>query len=288
MNTPNTQSHRWIPTPDQYPTMTTQQLRDQFLVEGLFEPDAIHLQITDLDRAIAGGAMPVNTELKLPIPEQLRADYFCQRRELGIINIGGAGTVTVDETQHKLNNKECLYVGRGSKQVSFRSDAPSTPATPATPSKYYLVSYPAHTNYPTQKSTPADANVVELGSDKECNRRTIYQYIHEGGAQSCQLVMGYTQLHSGSCWNTMPCHTHNRRSELYFYFDIDPGHQVLHQMGLPEETRGLWLGNDHGVLSPPWSIHSGVGTSSYAFIWCMGGENQSFDDMDPVAITSLR
>jgi 4-deoxy-L-threo-5-hexosulose-uronate ketol-isomerase len=262
--------------------MSTDRLRSSFLVDGLFCADEICLVITDLDRAIVGGAIPLEQDLTLEVPDELRASYFCQRRELGIINLGGPGTVRVDGELIHLDESECLYVGLGSREITFQS------LDTANPAKFYLLSYPAHASHPTRKATLSEANVVDLGSDQECNRRTIYQYIHEEGIQSCQLVMGLTKLHSGSCWNTMPCHTHSRRSEVYFYFGIDPAHQVLHQMGLPQETRGLWISDQQAVLSPAWSIHCGVGTSAYSFIWGMGGENQSFDDMDAVPITDLR
>lgn len=262
--------------------MSTEGLRNSFLVDGLFRGGEICLMVTDLDRAIVGGASPLEQILSLETPDELRASYFCHRRELGMINIGGPGTVHVDDESIQLDESECLYVGLGSQQISFGS------LDVANPAKFYLLSYPAHASHPTRKATLAEANVVDLGSDQESNRRTIYQYIHEGGIQSCQLVMGLTKLHSGSCWNTMPCHTHGRRSEVYFYYGIDPAHQVLHQMGLPQETRGLWISDQQAVLSPAWSIHCGVGTNAYSFIWGMGGENQSFDDMDAVPIAALR
>ena len=275
-----TENQRWTPDRSQYSTMSTDRLRSSFLVDGLFRADEICLVITDLDRAIVGGAVPLERDLTLEVPDELRASHFCQRRELGIINFGGSGSVHVDGELFNLDESECLYVGLDSREISFRT------LDTANPAKFYLLSYPAHASHPTRKATLSEANVVDLGSDQQCNRRTIYQYIHEGGIQSCQLVMGLTKLHSGSCWNTMPCHTHSRRSEVYFYFD--PAHQVLHQMGLPQETRGLWISDERAVLSPAWSIHCGVGTSAYSFIWGMGGENQSFDDMDAVPITDLR
>lgn len=277
-----TETQRWTPDRGQYSTLSTDRLRSSFLVESLFLADEIGLVITDLDRVVVGGVVPRERSLKLEAPDELRVSHFCQRRELGIFNVGGSGSVHVDGESFELDESECLYVGLGRQEVSFQSSDLSNPA------KFYLLSYPAHASYPTQKATLTDANVVDLGSDQQCNRRTIYQYIHEGGIQSCQLVMGLTKIHSGCCWNTMPCHTHSRRSEVYFYFGIDTAHQVLHQMGLPQETRGLWISNEQAVLSPAWSIHCGVGTSAYSFIWGMGGENQSFDDMDAVTIADLR
>jgi 4-deoxy-L-threo-5-hexosulose-uronate ketol-isomerase len=258
-------------------------LREGFLLNELFAPGEIRLVVTDLDRAVAGAACPsAGTPLTLEAPAELRAEYFCQRRELGIINLGGNGVVTVDGETFHLAARECLYVGRGARDIQFANE------DAALPSAFYLVSYPAHAAHPTRKATDETTNRVELGSSAEANKRTIHQYIHEGGIASCQLVMGYTELAEGSVWNTMPPHTHLRRTEIYCYFDVPAGHAVLHAMGEPQNTRSLWIANREVALSPAWSIHCGAGTASYRFVWAMGGENQRFDDMDRVAISELR
>ena len=262
--------------------LDTAGLRANFLIPDLFVPGALELVYTDLDRAIVGGVVPTSAPLALPAGEQLRADFFCQRRELGILNLGAAGKVTVDGVVYSVNKLDCLYVGRGSKSVVFSSD------DAADPSAFYLVSYPAHTTYPTTLNTPAQANILQLGSKNDANERTLHQYIHENGIKSCQLVMGFTAMAPGSVWNTMPSHTHDRRTEVYCYFDVPAGHSVLHLLGEPTETRGLWVHNREVALSPSWSIHSGTGTNAYRFVWAMGGENQRFDDMDKLAITDLR
>ncbi len=263
---------------DSYPVLTTDELRDKFLIEELFVSDQITLVYTDLDRAIVGAAVPTNGPLELSAGDQLRADFFCQRRELGVINIGGAGTITVDGTAYDVGNRECLYIGRGSEKISFEGAG----------AQYYLLSYPAHADYPTTHAKIEDANKLELGSKEDANERHLYQYIHENGIQSCQLVMGFTVLQTGSVWNTMPPHTHDRRSEVYLYFDVAAGHQVAHFMGEPDETRVLWISEKQAALSPSWSVHCGSGTGAYSFIWGMGGENQRFDDMDGFPITDLR
>jgi len=259
-------------------TLSTEEMRKAFLVQDLFRADTITLRHIDLDRVVLGGAVPGRTALKLEAPETFRAEYFCERRELGILNFGGKGSVTVDGIEYSLEKCDCLYVGRGSKEISFSGEG----------SEFYLISYPAHASYPTTKATPADATRVELGTKEECNERAICQYIHENGIKSCQLVMGYTEFKPGSIWNTMPSHTHLRRSEVYCYFDVPAGHAVLHMMGEPTETRPLWVHDKQAILSPAWSIHSGVGTSAYRFVWAMGGENQAFTDMDKINISDLR
>ena len=271
-----------MPSPREAAVLDTDELRSTFLLEELFSAGEIRLVYTDLDRAIVGAAMPASEELELPNAAALKADFFCERRELGVLNLGGAGRVTVDGGCHELGLHECLYVGRGSREVAFASASSETPAA------FYLVSYPAHAAYPTVKGTRAAANRVELGSREEANERTIFQYIHEAGIKSCQLVMGFTEFKPGSVWNTMPCHTHDRRSEVYCYFDVPPAHRVLHMMGEPTQTRPLWVADRQVVLSPPWSIHCGAGTASYRFVWAMGGENQAFTDMDRVEIAELR
>ncbi len=260
--------------------MDTQQLRETYMITDLIAPAELRYRVTDLDRAIVGFACPDNNQLELQADASMRASYFCERRELGILNIGESGIVTVDGKEYQLSNRECLYIGRGAEEVIFKEDQGQKP-------QFYLVSYPAHTSYPTTKASHADANRVDLGSGKTANERTIFQYIHEGGIKSCQLVMGYTELAEGSVWNTMPAHTHDRRSEVYLYFDVPEGNMITHLMGEPEETRHLLVHDRQAVLSPPWSIHSGCGTSNYCFVWAMGGENQTFDDMDGIDVLDL-
>lgn len=273
---------RLMPSPREAAVLDTEELRASFLLEELFTAGEISLVYTDLDRAIVGSAIPTGETLVLNTDDALKADFFCQRREIGILNFGSPGTITVDGTAYQIGAHDCLYIGRGSREISFAS------ATAADPAVFYLVSYPAHAAHPTTHATRADANRVELGSNDECNERTIFQYIHENGIKSCQLVLGFTEFKPGSVWNTMPCHTHDRRSEVYCYFDVPAAHRVLHMMGQPQETRPLWVADRQVVLSPPWSIHTGCGTASYRFCWAMGGENQAFTDMDRVEIAELR
>jgi 4-deoxy-L-threo-5-hexosulose-uronate ketol-isomerase len=265
-----------------YEMMDTEELRDTFLMEELFQPGEIEFAYVDLDRTVVGSAVPTVEALKLETDEDLRADYFLERREMGVLNVGGAGSVVVDGTTFELAKLDCLYIGRGSKEVSFASAESDAPAN------FYMLSYPAHKEYPTAMVKFADLKPVELGSLETCNKRKIYKAIFKDGLQSCQLVMGFTLLELGSNWNTMPPHTHMRRSEVYFYFDIDPAHRVLHLMGPPEATSHLIVADKEVVVSPGWSIHAGVGTKNYAFCWGMGGENQAYDDMDPVTIADLR
>ena len=273
---------RLLPSPREAAVLNTNELRAAFLLEDMFVAGAISLTYTDMDRAIIGAAIPTTQPLALGNDDALKADFFCQRRELGILNLGAAGSIVVDDSTYQLNRHECLYIGRGSREVCFSS------ASEAEPAVFYLVSYPAHAVYPTLKASRAEANRVELGTSDEANERTIFQYIHEGGIRSCQLVMGFTEFKAGSVWNTMPCHTHARRSEVYCYFDVPPDQRVLHLMGEAQQTRPLWVAERQVVLSPPWSIHCGCGTASYRFVWAMGGENQAFTDMDRVAIADLR
>ncbi|MDH4444189.1 MAG: 5-dehydro-4-deoxy-D-glucuronate isomerase [Akkermansiaceae bacterium] len=272
---------RLMPSPREAAVLDTDELRATFLLEDLFLVGQVCLVYTDLDRAIVGSAIPNGQPLELVTDDALKADFFCQRRELGVINIGESGSVTVDGTTYEVGKHDCLYIGRGSRAVSFSSANAESPAV------FYLVSYPAHASYPTVKATRADANRVELGTRDEANERTIFQYVHENGIQSCQLVLGFTEFKPGSIWNTMPCHTHDRRSEVYCYFDVPAAHRVLHMMGEPQQTRPLWVADRQAVLSPPWSIHCGCGTASYRFVWAMGGENQTFTDMDRVEISEL-
>ncbi|MDO6809757.1 5-dehydro-4-deoxy-D-glucuronate isomerase [Zobellia galactanivorans] len=260
--------------PDDAKLYDTQRIRKEFHSSDLMDEDAIKMIYTHYDRFIYGTAFPKSKGLSLPTYDELKADYFLERRELGIINVGGKGTVTVDGEVFELGNLEALYVGKGSKEVTFASADGSDAA------KFYLNSAPAHKEYPTKKATQSDANIVELGAVETSNERTLYQYIHEDGIQSCQLVMGYTELKKGSVWNTFPPHTHERRMEVYFYFDIPGDNIVMHYMGQPQETRHIAMKNYEAVVSPPWSIHSGSGTSNYRFIWGMAGENKAFTDMD--------
>lgn len=268
--------------PQQYRTMTTDELRATFLVETLFNPGKLDLLYWENERTVVGSAVPTHAPLTLEAGTELAADYFLQRREAGILNVGAAGHVTVDGTRYELNNRDCLYIGRGSEAVSFAS------ADPAAPARFYILSYPAHTVYPTTLARRADAAPVHLGSKAESNERTIYKYIHPEGIQSCQLVMGFTELAEGSVWNTMSCHTHARRTEVYLYFGMAQETAVMHFMGPAAETRHLVVRNEQATLSPIWSIHSGCGTGAYAFIWGMGGENQAFTDMDAVDMDELR
>ena len=268
--------------PIRFARMTTEELRESFLVDTLFAEDHITMVYSDVDRAIVGSAVPVKKTLSLESAPELRADTFCERRELGILNIGGAGTITVDGTEYPMGARDGLYVGRGSKAIAFASDTARTPA------RYYLLSYPAHMAYPTVHIKQSEAEPVELGSVEGANKRTIYKLIHADGARSCQLVMGFTVLETGSVWNTMPPHTHERRMEIYFYFDLPEDGRVFHFMGPPEATRHIVVADGQAVISPSWSIHSGVGTGAYTFCWGMGGENQAFDDMDHLTIDQLK
>lgn len=274
---------RYASHPQEMKSYDTSKLREQFLIERLFAPDELKLYYTHVDRFIVGGAAPVNGEVKLEADiHTIGARTFLERREIGILNVGGAGFVTVDGQTYPMDAKDCLYVGRGAVEVRFAS------ADAARPAKFYFNSTPAHQTYPTVKAAIGDAAPNHLGSLETSNERTIYKYIHEGGIRSCQLVLGMTLLKPGSMWNTMPCHTHNRRSEVYFYFDMPDNGAVFHFMGEPQETRHMVVRNEQSVISPSWSIHSGVGTSAYAFVWGMAGENQTFEDMDPVAMSDLQ
>lgn len=267
---------------ERYPRMTTNELRESFLLNELYEPGKLHVNYVDLDRAVIGMAAPMDSPIALPTYPELRAAYFTERREVGVLNIGGAGTVRVEGKSYELNNLDVLYIGRGNSNVSFESRDKAAPAV------YYLLSYPAHTVYPVALVRKEEANPTELGSTETCNRRTICKYIHMAGAKSCQLVMGVTTLAPGSSWNTMPPHTHNRRSEVYMYFNVAEDARVIHLMGPPDETRHIVMANRDVVVSPGWSIHAGVGTRAYSFCWGMGGENQDYADMDPAPVESLR
>ncbi len=272
---------------------TTQRLREEFLIQNLFMPDEIKLVYSHIDRIITGAATPVSKTLELTAGDELRAEYFLQRREMGVINVGGAGVITIDGKQYELAYKDGMYIGMGARDISFSSKDNSAPA------KFYLNSAPAHKVYPTVLIKPEgepgegivivkDENKVELGSLEESNHRVICKYILPGQVESCQLVMGMTKLAPGSVWNTMPCHTHDRRMEVYLYFEMPEDAFVMHYMGEPDETRHIIMRNEEAVISPSWSIHAGSGSQAYTFIWGMVGENQAFDDMDAVAMKDLR
>jgi len=273
---------QYFPTQDQAKRLSTDELRSNFLQTGIFVEDQVTLRFTDLDRAVIGGAVPTSAPLELDNPPELRAAYFNERRELGVLNIGGNGSVVVDGKQYSLSAHDALYVGRGSRGVSFASDDAAHPA------RFYLISYPAHAEYPTSLVKAGDAQANELGSMERANRRRIARYIHAEGVKSSQLVMGVTVLEPGSVWNTMPAHTHSRRSEIYLYFDLPGDAMVVHLMGEPHELRPLIVRDGEVAMSPGWSVHSGCGTSNYAFCWAMGGENQDYADMNPVAIENMK
>ena len=273
---------QYFPTPSQSRALTTQELRESFLVTDLFVPAKVTLRITDLDRAVVGGAVPTTAPLSLDNPAALRASFFAERREIGILNIGGDGSVTVDGTTFDLAIRDVLYVGRGSREVSFASDDASNPA------RYYIISYPAHAEYPTKLVKEAETRPNELGTAERANKRKIARYIHKDGVRSSQLVMGVTVLEPGSVWNTMPAHTHSRRSEIYLYFGVPADARVVHLMGEPQELRSMIVRDGEVALSPGWSVHSGCGTAAYSFCWAMGGENQDYADMDPVPVEEMR
>jgi 4-deoxy-L-threo-5-hexosulose-uronate ketol-isomerase len=261
--------------------MTTEELRTAFLVDGLFNAGRIDLAYIDLDRTVVGSAVPLTEPLTLETDPDLRAACFTERREIGVLNIGGPGAVHVNGEAHKLASRDALYIGRGNEQVSFSSEDAGHPA------EFYLLSYPAHTSYPVGRIDAASAGATVLGAATTANHRSIHRLIHLDGARSCQLVMGFTELSQGSVWNTMPPHTHMRRSEVYLYFSLPKNERVVHLMGPAHETRHLVVANKQVVISPGWSIHAGVGTASYRFCWGMGGENQVYSDMDPLAIADL-
>ncbi len=260
---------------------TTERLREEFHIEDLFHTGKIKMVYSHVDRIIIGGAVPAEP-IFLSAGEEIRADYFLQRREMGIINIGGKGTVTVDGIDYSLSCKDGLYIGMGAKSITFKSDVSEQPA------KFYFNSAPAHKTYPTVLIKPENCIQVELGSMEESNHRVITKYILPGQVESCQLVMGMTSLKPGSVWNSMPCHTHDRRMEVYLYFELPADAIVFHYMGEPSETRHIVMHNEEAVISPSWSIHAGSGTKAYTFIWGMVGENQDFDDMDKVNTLNLR
>jgi 4-deoxy-L-threo-5-hexosulose-uronate ketol-isomerase len=262
-------------------TYDTKRLREEFHIDGLFKKDEIKLVYSHYDRIIAGSVCPAEKELKLEAGKEIGADYFLERRELGIINIGEKGIVTLDGKDYELGPRDGLYVGMGTKDIVFKSVDSQKPA------KFYINSAPAHMSYPTVKIDINKANPVEMGTKEQLNERTLYQYIHPDVCQSCQLLMGMTVLKEGSVWNTFPCHTHDRRMEVYLYFDMPEDAMVFHMMGEPQETRHIIMRNEEAVISPSWSIHMGVGTRRYTFIWGMVGENQTFTDMDHIDVRGL-
>lgn len=273
---------RYASSPNEMKGLATDELRANFLIDTVFADDEIHMVYTHYDRYIVGGAKPTVQPLPLDAIDILRSSYFLERRELGIINVGGKGSVEVDGAVYQLAFKEALYVGMGTKDVVFSSDNAKQPA------KFYLNSASAHRTYPTKKVTRAEAEVITLGSLETANHRVINKLLVSGTVTTCQLQMGMTELKPGSVWNTMPAHTHDRRMEVYFYFEVPAGQSVSHFMGQPQETRHIWVQNEQAVISPPWSIHAGAGTSNYTFIWGMAGENMDYGDMDGCAINELR
>lgn len=273
---------RYAHHPEDVKKQTTEELRKNFLVETLFEADHIHLIYTHNDRMIFGGVTPSQEELTIKLDKELGVSYFLERRELGIINIGADGTVILDGVEYEMKSRDGLYIGRGTKDVKFRSKDANTPA------KFYINSTPAHHTYSTVKIDIKKIDPLHKGEQGTLNERNIYQYIHPNVCESCQLQMGLTMLSPGSVWNTMPCHTHERRMEVYLYFDMEPDTRVFHFMGKPDETRHLVMKNEQAAISPSWSIHTGTATSNYTFIWGMCGENITYDDMDHVKMEDLR
>ncbi len=265
-----------------YKRMTSDELRQSYLLTELFAPGEVQMHYVDVDRAVVASVVPTSKALSLETAKELASDFFTERREIGVINIGEAGVVTVDGEPYDMKNRDSLYIGRGKRDIKFESKDGAKPA------KFYLQSYPAHTAFPTKLVSQEEANKVELGSREAANKRTIYQPIRPGIVESCQIVMGFTELDDGCVWNTMPPHTHLRRSEIYLYFDLPENARMFHFMGEPSDMRHLVLQNCQAVISPSWSIHCGAGTFKYSFIWCMGGENQEFTDMDGVKMEELR
>lgn len=273
---------RFQQSPKETSQMNTQELRENFLMEQLVQDGKINLVYSHYDRVIVGGAKPLGQALTLDTDPELRADYFLERREIGIINVGGAGKITADGVSYDVQKLDCVYLGKGTKAVSLASVNANDPAV------FYLLSSPAHQSFPNTKFTKEQALPADMGSQATANKRTIYKYIHADGIQSAQLVMGLTILAEGSVWNTMPSHVHTRRMEAYFYFDVQPDQRVFHFMGQPQETRHLLVANHQAIVSPPWSIHSGCGTAAYGFIWGMAGENYTYTDMDPAPLADMR
>lgn len=273
---------RFEHSPREVSKMNTKELREAFLMEKLMKEDEITYIYTHYDRLITGGVKPVHKSVELINHPELRAEYFLERREIGIINVGGSGTVIADGQTFELAKQSCLYLGKGTKEVTFKSDDTNNPAL------FFLLSSPAHATYKNRVMHKEEASPVVLGSQETANKRTVYKYIHLDGIRSCQLVMGLTVLEKGSVWNSIPPHTHTRRTEVYFYFDVPEDQRVFHYMGEPEETRHIVMKDHEAVVSPPWSIHCGSGTSNYGFIWGMAGENQVYSDMDAVAVIDMK
>lgn len=274
---------RYTPDPESFKMMDTEELRESFLIDNFFNKGKIELIYTDVDRAIIGSAVPLKEPLKLKSSKkELASEYFTERREIGVINIGGAGKIKADKNEFLLAKKEALYIGRGTKDIEFKSNNPEEPA------KFYLVSYPAHKSYPCKQIKFHEAESVTLGNPENANVRTINKFILPSKLETCQLVMGLTELAPGSVWNTFPPHNHQRRTEIYLYFNMQEDSLVFHLLGEFSETRHLVIRNQQAVISPSYSIHSGVGTRNYSFIWAMGGENQDFDDMDWIEVNKLQ
>lgn len=272
----------YLPRADQLARMTTEETRSALLITDLFQPGAVTLRPVDLDRVVLGGVVPDVGPLRLEATDALAAEYFTERRELGVLNVGGAGSVSVDGERFALAKRDMVYIGRGSREIVFESDSTTAP------SRFYLVSYPAHASYPTRRIRYEETQAAELGSVAEANQRRLSRYIHPDGVASAQLVTGITELKEGSVWNTMPAHTHQRRTEVYLYFDLPQDGVVFHFAGEPGATRHLVVREGEVALSPSWSVHAGCGTGSYSFCWAMGGENQAFSDMQGVAMKDLR
>ncbi|HBL77693.1 MAG: 5-dehydro-4-deoxy-D-glucuronate isomerase [Bacteroidetes bacterium GWF2_42_66] len=273
---------RYAYHPEDFKHYDTEKIRKEFLVDKIMDPGNIRLVYSHIERYIVGGVVPLKQPLTLEPIDPLKAEYFCQRREIGIINVGGNGIITVDDIDYKMEYKDALYIGKGSKEVIFKSEDASQPA------HFYLNSAPAHKEFPVKHVTLKQANVLHMGSLETSNERNINQLLINTVIETCQLQMGMTELKTGSVWNTMPAHTHARRNEVYFYFEVPEGQAICHFMGQPQETRHIWMGNEQAVISPEWSIHSAAGTSNYAFIWGMAGENLDYTDMDVIKPTQLR
>lgn len=268
--------------PEDFKRYDTQRIRKEFLVENLMEPGKVRLVYSLIERYIVGGAVPFGNDLKLDPVGPLKAEYFCERREVGVISVAGPGTIEVDGIEYKMNYKDALYIGKGVREVIFKSEFKDNPA------HFYINSAPAHKEYPVRHVSMSDAKVLHLGSLETSNQRDINQLLINGVVETCQLQMGMTELKTGSVWNTMPPHLHSRRNEVYFYFDIPEGQAVCHFMGQPNETRHIWIQNEQAVISPNWSIHAAAGTSNYNFIWGMAGENLDYTDMDVIAPKELK
>lgn len=268
---------RYATHPDEMHTLTPGELRERFVVSGLFAAGEVRMTLSVSDRLVIGGVMPAGGTVELPAPDDLRCEYFCQRREVAIACLAGSGVVTADEAPHPVAAEDILYVGQGTRSVAFSGDA-----------VFYFVSAPAHRRLPAALGTRAGAETHQIGSASAASARTLRKYVHEDGIASCELAVGITTLAEGSVWNTMPCHTHERRTEIYLYFGLPAGERVVHLCGRPDATRSLILADREAVISPPWSVHTGAGTAPYRFVWSTGGENLSYTDMDLVPTESLR